>query len=800
MKSLSTFGLAIVVVGVFFFLTQNLLNQLEQQREVRSNFVTLVSEIKHLDEILTMSARMAAAGGGQEYVDRYNKHVSMLDDALAAANKFLVQHAQATHVADTQAANGVLVELETKALAMVEKGQLKDAWMLLHSGQYQENKSKYWVGMQKAFSITQAEVESIYANTEWITALTIAVGLIAFVLVCGYSVHQARRTYLEKKTLTNELLASKAELIEKSDALTKNNLELKNAIVDLERAKGRAESATRSKSNILSSMSHEIRTPMNGVIGMAELLSETPLNSKQRMFADAILKSGSSLLSVINDVLDYSKLDTDQLILDRLPFELRSVVDDVAILASGRTADKEIELITRLDPDLPEAIVGDAARIRQILTNLVNNAVKNTTSGHIYLNVEAKKAEKTGPQFLGVRFSVEDTGSGISPDQLDEVQAMFTDGVNGPDVKNGGKGLGLSICASLISLMEGKCGIENEHGKGAKFWFEIDLPIHHDCLDVPELTADVSGARILVVDDNAINRAILTEQLKSWKFDCAAVESGEEALSVMKAVLSQSLTVDCVLLDYQMPGMNGAEVVSAMKADPTTSDIPVILLTSMQETTEGAHLSEIGATRQLIRPTPSALLLETIVQVLSTNRCFDAQGRRDRNTVFGAKKVDVDTPVELDNQTAAAELQDVMPADADDEMNVDVLICEDNEVNQVVFEQILKMQGCSYKIACNGREAVAMYREYKPSLLLMDVSMPKMNGLDATRNIREIELETGVHVPIVGVTAHTANEDAERCFDAGMDDYLTKPVSPYKLATVLNKWLPEFKFADQDQI
>ena len=564
-----------------------------------------------------------------------------------------------------------------------------------------------------------------------------------------------------------------------------NITELKQREERLEQATLIAESAERAKSEFLANMSHEIRTPMNGVMGMAELLATTELDAKQKMFTDVIVKSGASLLTIINDILDFSKIDAGQMELDPAPFALAEAIEDVATLVSAKVAEKDLELIVRVDPALPKMMVGDVGRIRQIVTNLLGNAVKFTEKGHVYVNVDGQVVKNGDGEFTDLKFSVEDTGIGIPKDKCDQVFKKFSQVDTSATRKHEGTGLGLSIASSLVDLMGGEVGVESEVGQGSTFWFTARLPVHGETAPKQVIPGDMSGARILIVDDNEVNRSILSEQMTAWKFDSAATSTGAEGLEVMRAVLANGMDLDLVILDYQMPGMSGAEVLQEMRNDEALNDIPVVMLTSVDSSQTNQRLARLGAEANLTKPTRSSMLLETILQVVANKRAdvktrVQAAARPD--AISGATP---GTGSDAANNTpAAGSLQ------PDPNAPLDILVAEDNEVNQIVFRQILEETGLNFKIVENGRLAFASYKVQPPRMILMDVSMPEMNGKEATTAIRKYEREKEMtRTPIVGVTAHALKGDMEACIDAGMDDYLSKPVSPNKLILKVEQWL-----------
>jgi signal transduction histidine kinase/DNA-binding response OmpR family regulator len=568
-----------------------------------------------------------------------------------------------------------------------------------------------------------------------------------------------------------------------------------------EEALQQAQVAERAKSEFLANMSHEIRTPMNGVMGMAELLARTDLDAKQRTFTDIIVKSGAALLTIINDILDFSKIDAGQMELDPAPFRLSEAIEDVATLISSKVAEKDLELAVRIDPNLPDMVVGDVGRIRQIITNLMGNAVKFTETGHVLVDVscgsgtgEAGSAAAGDDVPVRLHFRIEDTGIGIPPEKCRTVFEKFSQVDGSATRKHEGTGLGLAIASSLVELMGGQIGVESEVGKGSTFWFTITLPAHGATHKerAGVIPVDVTGARILIVDDNAVNRAILVEQMTAWGFDAAPAFSGLEAIDILHAATSLGIAVDCIILDYHMPEMDGGQVAVEVRSNAALANLPIIMLTSGDQTAEREALSLLPVNGYLTKPARSAQLLEMLVRVLQ-----DSHDRENGDNMHAGRDEEIDeqfidfgtsgTVVNGNSHGDIALLAARSPAACD--AMVDVLVADDNEINRVLFEQILVSASLSFAMACDGEEAVRLYHATNPGIILMDVSMPKINGLDATRAIRDSERLSGGHTPIIGVTAHALTGDMERCHEAGMNDYLSKPVSPGMLIEKIEKWL-----------
>lgn len=544
-----------------------------------------------------------------------------------------------------------------------------------------------------------------------------------------------------------------------------------------------AKEADRAKSEFLATMSHEIRTPMNGVLGMAELLNKTDLDERQKTFSSVILKSSNALLSIINDILDFSKINAQQLRLQEEVCDVGELVGEVATLLTTRATEKDVELVMRIQPDLPKSVSVDGVRLRQVIINLLGNAIKFTEKGHVLINVSSLESDK--PDHTRMRFEIEDTGIGISEDKIEYIFDKFSQVDSSNTRRFEGTGLGLAISARLVDMMGGKIIASSQFGVGSKFFFSLDLPIQN--ADTFEELADVDQGtqiRALVVDDNEVNRTILVEQLNSWGHECIAVESGAVALEFLHAAQSQhNIKIDVVVLDSQMPEMTGADVLKEIRKFEGIADTKVLLLSSVDQPDLIMSLKDYGLDGHLTKPVRGSELKAAIDQILVGSHVMKL---RSAVRTLAEPETQSSTPSIID----AAGLSKDQNSTGNGVSEFDILVCEDNEVNQLVISHYLEMTDYTFKIVGNGKLGVSEWEASNPRLILMDVSMPEMNGYEATRCIREIESKYNIgQTPIIGVTAHAQIRDREECLESGMDDVLAKPLLSDDLIMLLDNWM-----------
>lgn len=585
-----------------------------------------------------------------------------------------------------------------------------------------------------------------------------------------------RHQKTEQKQQTEEF-KERAEKMEmeiylRAHEIQERTQQLEIANRELKAARDAAQAASRFKSEFVANVSHEVRTPMNGIIGMCNLLLRTSLDQRQQDFANTIQKASSDLLIVINDILDFSKIEAGKIELESLEFDPVQIIESTCDILATEARNKELSLMSFVDPVMPICLRGDPQKLRQILINLTSNAIKFSSSGEIVVqaSIDSNHSENTNQrtlkdrrQITNVRFSVTDKGIGLSEQEQQRLFQPFVQADGSITRKFGGTGLGLSISKSLVELMGGKIGVVSDKVNGSTFWFVVPLE-HSSKAPRTSSKAKIKGTRALIIDDEPHAQIILQTYLASWGMRTDTASNAQEGLTLLRQASIDGDPIKVAIVDLVMPGLNGMDMAKEIFNDSTLADTKLVLLTAFDSPGLGAQAIELGFKAYVTKPVRQSQMQDCLTTVLSSSTPLTAKAAADRKSL--------EQPT-----TEQSESSDL------------ILVAEDHPINQKVAEMYLQELGYCCHIVSNGKEAIDAINKNKYALLLMDLQMPEMDGLEATELIRKAEEFNGSHMTIIAMTAFSRTEDRDRCIAAGMDDYIGKPIELSQLRSKLEKWL-----------